>query len=236
MGLSDRIHFPIETIGLKDLQFGLDKIVEERLRSAPVSPHPLFVHMLGIPGSGKTVFARPLFECLERKVNGAFTYVGFDDLMSDIPQYQSSQDRVAAFSAYELPARAAGYALLKGLLEKRANILFDHGGASSEHVDILRYAIHSLEYSAFMVHVKCDAKNAIKRIIRRAEIEGRHTPIHYVEDRKKLIDALLPRYLEILQGFTMLDSSDDYVLYQNELVAALAEVILCCTTNETHKN
>jgi len=234
--LSADLRFPIQTSELTDLQHGLDRIVGDKLRGALGSSQPLIVHMLGIPGAGKTVFAQPLFECLNRRLADTLTYVGFDQLMSDIPLYKSSRDPVSAFTAFELPARAAGYALLKGLLDKRASILFDHGGASPDHVEILRYAINRLGYSAFMVHVKCSADEATKRINRRAEIEGRHTPAHYVEDRQNIIDDLTPRYLKLLHGFAMLDNSEERAVDRDQLVANLAEVILCCTVDATRQN
>lgn len=219
--------FPIQTSNLADLEFGLDKIIEDKLKAAAASARPLFVHMLGIPGAGKSTFAQALFDHLANRLAGSLTFVGFDRVMSEIPLYQSASDRVAAFATYELPARAAGYALLKGLVAKKASVILDHSGSAPTHVEMLRYA-KGLGYTAFMVHIQCSAETAKARILVRAEVEGRHTPLHYVDDRQKAIAELLPKYTELLHGLVMLDNSGRGLTGVDRLTGSVADVILGC--------
>ncbi|MEK7801274.1 MAG: zeta toxin family protein, partial [Pseudomonadota bacterium] len=116
-----------------DLTFELKQIEEDIVGQAISSPRPFLLHMLGIPGAGKTTFLEILQQNWTKEHGTKLTLLGFDQVMQALPSYQLNPDKPSAFAAFELPARAAGYSILESLLAKKASILFDNGGSAASH-------------------------------------------------------------------------------------------------------
>ena len=190
--------FPIETLCENELLPFLARETARILRKAETSDRPVFLHMLGVPGSGKSSAVSVL---LDRLTDYPPTYVGFDRLMESIPDYQALEDKAAAFHQYELPARAAGYSLLKRLVEKRANILLDHGGSFPQNIEMLRYARQEMGYSVIVVHIATSPETAKRRVWARQEIEGRHTPLDYIDERDQIVNRLLDGYKAVAHAY-----------------------------------
>ncbi len=184
--------FPIETPALAALSPELHRIVTDHVAAALGHDAPFLLHMIGVPGVGKTSLITPLQDVL---ADYAPVLVGFDQIMGQIPAYQSMAVTapVEAFSAYELPARAAGYRLLAELLAKRASIIFDNGGAAASHRALLHYA-QNLGYQIIMVHVVAENETALHRLALRQATEGRYTPPEYITGRAAAIESLLADY------------------------------------------
>lgn len=194
--------FPIETEALADQPLSLQQLVEARVDAA-VAQRPYFVHMLGVPGAGKTTVARAL---IDRLTSRPPSFVGFDALMEEMPEYRSAEDREAAFAQFELPARAAGYRLIERLIAKKADILFDHGGSRADHVELLRFARETADYRLAVLHVELDSGVARERVRRRFEAGGRHTPPHYIDERERAIRELLPSYRDVADHYTRFEN------------------------------
>ena len=199
--------FPVPTVDIAALQHGLREIVEAKRAAIEPEEKPVFVHMLGVPGAGKTTFATSIHRELSSIAPRRPLYVGFDELMSAIPDYVAAPDRVNAFAAYELPAREAGYALLSAALIERGSVLFDHGGAVPEHVRIVVFASTELGYKTCVVYVRCDASEAKRRIVERTRLEGRHTSLDYVDERAAVTERLIPQYVAAVDGFFVIQNS-----------------------------
>lgn len=214
---------------MSDLEFDLANTVAEYLERASPSRAPVLVHMLGIPGSGKTTFARALHRCLSSQQPGMFTYVSFDHLMEAISTYRIDGDLRSEFAKYELPARSAGYALLKELLERKVSVLFDHGGANPEHIGLIRYAAEALGYQAFVIYIRCSVNVAKERVSQRMKIEGRYTPLEYVDNRFKVISTLVSEYLNLSDRFLMIDNSEDNMLDIEGLANSASGLIFAST-------
>lgn len=165
--------------------------------------------MLGIPGAGKSTFATALFKKLSEQTTTAFSFLAFDEIMSEIQDYQISNNQVEAFFQFEIPARNAGYKLLEDLLNKRVSILLDHGGANEKHVDLLRFCADVLHYKVIVIHVSCNLDLAKARITNRTQTERRHTPGYYVDERNTLLENLLSKYRDIANLFLMFSSTPD---------------------------
>lgn len=162
------------------------------------SNEPLFIHMCGIPGSGKTSYTQHFL-----KSNGSFNLVQFDSIMESLTGYQQDcQDYgiEEAFQRWELPARAIGYHLLQNLVEGKRNIFFDHSATNREHPDLIKN-VKKHGYQVEMHFIDCSVKEATKRVKARQATIRRHTPLNLISERKELLEELLPHYKGIVDKF-----------------------------------
>lgn len=177
------------------------ELIDRSLRETPPADgKPLFIHLAGIPGSGKSTYAKRL---LGQSGRSPIALVNFDDIMERIPAYQAERvhDPAAAFKRWEIPARAIGYFMLLALIEGKRNILFDNGAAVPAHVELLRRCKEERGYRIEMHYLKCSFAEAWRRIQLREAETGRHTPQAYLEDRQKILWELLPKYQKIVDRF-----------------------------------
>jgi len=196
--------FPIETPSYEELPQSLSREVFRILDAAQSRETPVFIHTLGIPGAGKTTFARLLHSKLP---DPKPSLVYFDGLMESMPEYKAEPDPVKAFDIFEEPARAAGYLLLKNLIEKKSCILLDHSGSRADHVEMLRYA-KQFGYRVIVARIVADKSTVKERILKRQEIEERFTPLNYVDERELVINGLLDQYKMIADFYMEVPNED----------------------------
>ena len=208
--------FPVEVSDLKSFDHPLQTIIQDYKSFSTPQKKPIFIHMLGVPGSGKTTFSLAVHQALSEK---SFTRLGFDDVMQSIPRFNllKSQNMEEAFAEYEIPARRAGYYILKNLILESKNILLDHGGSFENHIDILKYAKQEKQYQIIIVEINTDLDMAKTRLQKRSLQTGRHTPIHYVDERYEIIKSLIPSYKDIADKFFTFENNfdDDAIKLQN---------------------
>ena len=182
-----------------------------------MAPSPVFVHMLGIPGAGKSSFLKILQQVWDQGNTPAATLLGFDQIMQAIPGYQKMDDKVAGFANYEIPARVAGYRILDGLMAKRANILFDNGGSAESHPDLLRQARDKFGYRLVFVYLQTPIDVARARVDLRAVEAGQHTPLHYLEERATKLEKLILIYRTLTPYFYEIKNDDtDITIFQQK--------------------
>ncbi|HOO50210.1 MAG TPA: zeta toxin family protein [Alphaproteobacteria bacterium] len=159
---------------------------------------PIFLHMLGIPGAGKTTF----LNILEANWTGADKpyLLGFDQVMQAMPDYQAEPDKIKAFEMFELPAREKGYQILETLIAEKQSLFFDNGGSAASHLEILTRAKES-GYTIILVSIATPITIAQRHVDQRSIIEGRHTPMTYLEDRAQKISALIADYRALTPHF-----------------------------------
>lgn len=175
-----------------------EEVIDKFLSAAPSVDHPFLIHMLGIPGAGKSTYYAAHKEELPPHV-----FVGFDTVMEALPSYQEDLKKsgsVEAFKKWELPARVIGYELLERAIAAKKNIFFDHGGSPQAHAELLSN-IKTLGYKTRMIYVTCDVNVALERAVEREKITHRHTPPQMIIDRAKLVSRLAPQYEEIVDEF-----------------------------------
>jgi predicted ABC-type ATPase len=203
--------FPIETSTGDLLPFFRQEIA--RLVSAtPSAKRPFFIHTLGGPGAGKTTFLRYLKEDLGNKI----PFVAFDKLMEALPEYQACNDKKEGFEKYQMPARMAGYALLAELIAKGCSVLLEHSGGfllndetpRFQNVEMLAYA-KTKGYSIMMVDLTTSLPVARERVLRRAKIEGRHVPLHYIDERHQVLQELIPHYRALADFFVEIRNEEE---------------------------
>lgn len=161
---------------------------------------PRLIHLCGLPGSGKTTYARNL-----AKAHPNFWHMQFDHIMQSLPGYQhtlSTEGTVAAFAQWEQPAAQMGYRLLKMLITEKRNILMDHSAAHPQHPQLIKLC-KSLGYYIEMHYLDTPVETVLSRV-REREIEtGRHTPAQLIHDRHALLQKMLPSYQAQVDKFIL---------------------------------
>ena len=198
--------FPLQIESFETFDNQLQNIIQSYEDSADISSDPYIIHMLGVPGSGKTTFAQRLYYQLPAPQP---TFLGFDRIMEAIPSYQAAKKRdiEEAFTEFELPARKAGYLILRRLIDLPTSVLLDHGGSAEEHPDILAYAKTHHRFRVYVVKIDVELATAKDRIEARSALTGRYTPLHYVDDRHLAIESLHNAYKDVSDTFFFIDNS-----------------------------
>ncbi len=175
-----------------------ESVFESMLSVVPSQESPEIVHMFGIPGAGKTTY---YFQHKDDFKD--YLFIGFDFIMEAIPEYKKDVDTIGsveAFKRWELPARIAGYELLKRAVETKKNIFFDHGGTPMCHRELLAN-IKQFGYHTKMLYVPCTVDVALQRVAARELITKRHTPPQMIIDRNVLINKNLAVYQQLVDEF-----------------------------------
>lgn len=194
------MQFPLPLEYRDRLAPGFVDILDEILGSGVTQSHPYIVHMMGIPGAGKSTVATLITHAMAQVMARVPVRIEFDAIMQAYGGYLAEANPVTALAKYELPARETGYVAIGQLLQRRVDVLWDHGGAAQDHPKILAYA-RSLGYAVYVVGVSVQRSVALQRIKERADRERRFTPPHYIEEREALLVALRPQYLDVASRF-----------------------------------
>lgn len=154
------------------------------------------MNVSGLPGAGKTSMARRLLQ-----QNPHWVYIGFDELMEALPAYraEAAADPEAAFRRWELPARFAGYALLKECIERRFSIIFEHSNANNAHIGLYR-KIMEAGYEVEIRFIDATPELVLPRVAARP----RFFPPEGVTERWTLLQRLLPEYQKTVTRFSIL--------------------------------
>ena len=94
-----------------------------------------------------------------------YIFVSFDAIMEAHPQYQKDVKElgaIKAFQKWEIPARIAGYELLRRAVATKKNIFFDHSGAPKCHQNLLK-DIKKHGYKTEMYYIYCSPELAVQR-------------------------------------------------------------------------
>jgi len=154
-----------------------DALIDSYLKGMSSVINPVILHMLGIPGSGKTMYVR------EHSVPNAIV-ITFDGIMDKLQEYQDNkvfQEGKSSFLKWELCASEIGYELLFRCINNRFNIVFDHSGSRLDHVELLIHLKRKEGYQIKIVNLLIDETLAVER----AAARDRYLPPEYIPERKK---------------------------------------------------
>lgn len=185
-----------------------EQLFNEMLSSKESAENPTIVHMLGIPGCGKSTFIKQNKD----KHFANYLIIGFDNIMESLPAYHEDIIKlgsVEAFKKWEIPARIAGYELLARAIEKKLNILFDHGGSPACHLELMSN-IKSYGYKTVMYELSCKLDEAIRRVKIREMRTKRHTPENMIRQRYELLKNRGFDYMLIVDEFHIIDTSRNF--------------------------
>lgn len=155
---------------------------------------PKFIHMAGIPFSGKSLFCK---ECLWPL---SFAYLSFDKIMESMALYKfikETENNIEAFNRCSPIARVIGYKILEKLINVKVSIIFDHGASFPVHKNILKN-VKNIGYETKMILIVASDDSISKR----AKQRERHFPLDKIQERKENLNKLIPEYIKIVDNFT----------------------------------
>ncbi|MFI3240086.1 MAG: zeta toxin family protein [Bacteroidales bacterium] len=179
----------------------LEAVIKQSLLNGVPSNTPTLINVSGIPGSGKSTYCNKLLSQPEYK---NYIFIGFDSIMENpLTPYkeQEAVDAIKAFSNWELPARIAGYELLKRAIDNRYSIIFEHSSSIKQHIELFKYLISQQGYYVDFIYLEIDIETAKERAAKRK----RYLPTEYLTDRLTVLAELLPEYQKICTTFKKLD-------------------------------
>lgn len=168
-------------------------IIAKILGRASERSVPVIVHMLGVPGAGKSTY-------VERFKKAGQVVIAFDEIMEQMSGYvrlSEVQGARVAFERWEAAARALGYEILHRAVLRNLDIIFDHSGARADHVAFLKALKAERGYGVHIVHVRVDVNVALER----AGARDRFVPLHYVLERGAVLEGLLEEYAGLADVF-----------------------------------
>jgi len=184
----------------EDMQI-FEGILNAMLKSVLSQEKPKFIHMLGLPGAGKSTYYKQHQSEFQN-----YLYIDFDLVMGATKEYQKDLKVLGsaeAFKRWQIPARIAGYELLKRAIEEKKNIFFDHGGTPVCHRELLKN-IKAFGYQTKMIYLPCSVDVALKRVAARELLTKRHTPSQIVIERDLLIKQNLTTYQSLVDEFEII--------------------------------
>lgn len=199
----DHQDYRIATLGAGFTIEQADELIRKFLSAGQKVGKPFILHTIGVPGAGKSTYIRTL-----DKTN--IVVVSFDDVMEAIPNYQQDKKNLGAeeaFGKWEVCAREIGYELLFQAIEKQLNIIFDNTASRPDHVDLMtelkKQGVYKLRFLYFPISEELAIARAAKR--------ERYLPPHYIPERRKKIEALLPAFKALADEYDEYISADQLV-------------------------
>lgn len=178
-----------------------DEIIKEALSVVAPVEDPFLMNVSGIPGSGKSTWCRRI---MAKSTN--LLYISFDEIMNDkrLPYRLAEKENARkAFDEWELPARIAGYELLRRAVLQKKNILLEHSSSIVEHLQLFEWILNS-GYKVHFRYVPVSVVAAERRVLERAKKEGRVVPDGYVKSRYRMLNDLLPAYEKLCTTYEVL--------------------------------
>ena len=190
---------PYDYQAIKNTTF--EQILNKALSFSAPQSRPCFIQVSGIPGSGKSTLC-------QRHAQGNQVMISFDAIMEQLPEYQKDIERCgnkAAFQKWEIPARVAGYELLRRAVSRKYNICLEHSGVNPAHLELLQN-LKKYGFSTEVDFILCPLNLALSRIKEREAITRRHTPESQVRERFIAAKQYLSQYQQIADKTIVYDA------------------------------
>lgn len=171
------------------------------------SKSPTLLQVSGIPGAGKSTY------CATNLLPN-YLYLSFDKIMTSLKGYQQElllNGNEIAFKKYEMIARVIGYELLDRALGKKLNIMFEHSGTNSAHLELFKN-IKDKGYKTAVNFIVCDTNLAIKRAKERAVKLNRHVPESLIKERAQHFSEYIDAYKKLTPSINVYDGANNFAL------------------------
>lgn len=184
----------------------LETLIKDIDENYPSQKNPTFVHMLGIPGSGKSTYAQARY-AQDLQTRG-FYFLDFDRVMLIMPGYKeaSMKSPAKAFETFGPGAAEIGYRLADHLIQSKCNFIFDHGATPKLHGEIMEKARDEFGYRLEMVFCQCSLDTALKRVKEREKTTKRHVPEALVKYRYEALKDNTPYYQDLVDQFETINT------------------------------
>ena len=196
------------TQGYNDIKTSeTENIIANAMKGITTSKEPLLWQVSGIPGAGKSTYCD-----LYKKPN--FLYVSFDKIMQQLSGYQqelSCNGTTSAYKKYEMQARVIGYELLMRGVSSKLNIMLEHSGTNTAHLELFKN-IKSLGYKTAVSFIVCDINTAISRAKNREKIEKRYVPEELILKRADAFNLYAQKYYQLTTNVKVYDSGNNFAL------------------------
>lgn len=182
-----------------------ESLIAECFIGLSPSSEPKLLQVSGIPGSGKSTF------CAAYPKKG-FLYLSFDKIMSQLSGYQKElalNGAEQAYRKYEMPARIVGYEILRRALNMRLNIMIEHSGTNTAHLELFQN-IKKQGYKTAVDFILCDTKLAIRRAAAREKIINRHVPEQLIVERAAKFKQYIAAYRKSADSVFFFDGADNF--------------------------
>lgn len=177
-----------------------EEIIRDRLSNHRPCQSPFLINVGGIPGSGKSTFCRKLSENPDC---ASALYIGFDAIMEHVLlpyRKEEAKNPEEAFRRWELPARIAGYELLKRAVAGKYPIIFEHSGALPRHLSLFETLLQE-GYEIHFYYLSIAVEDAKQRVLNRK----RQIPLALIDQRNSILRELLPEYQKICTTYKRIE-------------------------------
>ena len=181
---------------LKALKRDIRQILQNALKGVVPVEKPYLVNFCGLPASGKSHLCRRF-----KSDHPEALYISFDALMESLPAYiaEHRTDRQKSFGRWELPARFIGYQLLKGAVNHKLPIVFEHSNATLFHIGLYE----KIKQAGYTVDIRyIDANVAL--VLPRLEKRERYFSPERTKERALILKKLLPELKRTASRFSVL--------------------------------
>lgn len=182
-----------------------ETLINKTLSGLKTVKEPELLQISGIPGAGKSTY------CTSNLLPN-YLYLSFDKIMTSLKGYQLellTSGNEIAFKKYEMTARIIGYEILNRALKLKLNIMFEHSGTNSAHLELFQN-IKNMGYKTAVNFIVCDTNLAIQRAKERAIKINRHVPESLILERSKNFSNYMEAYQKITPYISIYDGANNF--------------------------
>ncbi len=160
------------------------------------SEQPMLLILAGGTGTGKTTYRKKHFGNVKN------THIhDMDEILIRLDGYQRDLKELGAKQAFENwwpTARTVADQLVQYALQLQLNVIYDRTCGAQGSFHDLQHAVKRKGYKAKMFAFSVPEKEAIRRVLKRAKVEGRTVTNKIIREYAQRFSSLFERYLAFI--------------------------------------